>query len=134
MQVKKAHQETTITFHFGGHHPLARVNTIPYSQSHTHHKSKKLPPYLQHVKLIVLISLEAFGNSRHGARGFLPEVQQRGLIVGQHMGKHVTATGCQQVHLLHHIQLQLVKPLLRLANLGLNLMSTKLIRYKCTNM
>ena len=47
--------------------------------------------YLEHVELVILVTLEALGHGGHSPRGLVPEVKQRRLVVREYMGEHVTS-------------------------------------------
>ncbi len=96
--------------------PLHFVDPLYFHAPHMLHCT-----YLQHVEFVVLVAFEALCHCAHGPRRFAPEVQQCWLVVSQNVRKHVAPGGCQQVNLLHRVQLQLVEPGFGFLHLCLNL-------------
>ncbi len=81
--------------------------------------------HLEHVELVVLVAFEAVCHRAHRPGCFAPEVQQRRLVVGEHVGEHVAARRCQEVDLLHRVQLEAIEPRFRLLHLRLDLNKTR---------
>jgi len=82
-----------------------------------------LRSYLDGTEGVILAGANAFGDGGETARNALEREQKRDLVLSQHVTVHVAVTGRQQIHLLHRVHFQLVKPRLRPLYLRLHLAS-----------